>query len=69
MILKHSNLNLSDKEPFVLLMVLVEARKEKMLEFKESLDPDVLEEIHMLRRLIKKVFKLATGEKVLPSAN
>jgi len=69
MIQKHSSLNLSGKEPFVLLMVLVEARKEKMLEFKKTLDPDLLEEIQVLKRLITKVFKLATGEKVLPSAN
>ena len=50
-------------------MVLVEARKEKMLEFKKTLDPDLLEEIHVLKRLIKKVFELVTGEKVLPSLN
>lgn len=69
MIQKHSELNLSDEEPVVLFMVLIEARKEKELEFKETLDPDVLEQIHVLRRLIKKTFKLIVGGKALPCAN
>ena len=69
MIAKHSNLNLSDKEPVVLLMVLVEARKEKILEFNDTLDPDVLEELQLIQRLNKKVFNLAVGKKTFPSAN
>ncbi len=66
---KQSNLTLSANEPFVLLMLLVEARKEKMLEFKRTLNPDILEEMQLIQRLIKKVFKLVVGEKTLPSAN
>ena len=69
MIAKHSNLNLSDKEPYMLLMVLVEARKEKMLEFNEILNPDLLEEVQVIQRLIKKVFNLVVGETTLYSAN
>jgi len=69
MILKHSNLNLFDKEPYVLLIVLVEARKEKALEFNDTLNPDVLEELQLIQRLIKKVYKLVVGEKTIPSAN
>ena len=69
MIAKQSNLNLSGKEPYVLLMLLVESRKEKIMEFKETLNPDLLEEIQLIQRLIKKVFKLVVGEKILPSAN
>ena len=70
MIEKQTNLNLSGKEPFVLLMVLlVEARCKKEVEFNDTLDPDVLEELHQIRRLIKKVFKLVVGEKNIPSRN
>ena len=69
MIAKNTNLHLSGEEPIVLLMLLVEARKEKKLEFKETLNPGLLEELQLIQRLIKKVFNLVVGEKNLPYAN
>jgi len=69
MIGKQSNLNLSGEEPIVLFMLLVESRKEKILEYNEILNPDLLEEIQLIQRLIKKVFRLLVGETILPSVN
>ncbi len=69
MIAKHSPLNLSGEEPVALFMLLVESHKEKMLEFKKTLNPDLLEELQIIQRLIKKVFNLVVDETTLYSSN
>ena len=69
MITNHTSLNLSGEEPVVLLMLLVEYRKEKMLEFNKTLNPGLLEELQIIQRLIKKVFNLVVDQTTHYSAN
>jgi len=64
---RRYNLKLSDKEPFFLLTILLEARQKKELEFEETLNPEVLDELQILKRQIKELFRHVLGEKPLPS--
>jgi len=67
--IRQSNLKLSDKEPSILLMALVDARDQKEIEYDETRSPKALEEYFVLRRLTKRVFHVIVGESTLPSMN
>jgi len=66
---RQYNLNLTGKEPSILLFALTDARDRKEIEYDETCSPKALEEYFVLRRLTKKVFHLIVGESTLPSMN
>jgi hypothetical protein len=60
---------LHEKEPLVPYRVLVEARQIKELEYDETRNLFVLEEIEQLRKLIDRVFRLMGTDTASPSMN
>jgi len=62
-------LALQDDETFMLYAILVEGLQIKELEFDESRNPRVLEEIKLLRRLIDKALELIVTNTASNSMN
>jgi hypothetical protein len=60
---------LQEDEAAILYAALVEARQKKVLEFDETHNMKVLEEIQQLGNLIEKVFGLMVADNAFPSMN